>query len=44
MCIHKEALFLWPGFGSGSDAFGFGRMDLMSGSYGPRALSKARKQ
>ncbi|CAK9089715.1 unnamed protein product [Durusdinium trenchii] len=29
------------GFGSGSDAFGFGRMDLMSGSYGPRALSKA---
>ncbi|CAJ1340021.1 unnamed protein product [Effrenium voratum] len=29
------------GFGSRGDAFGFGHMDLMSGPYGPAALSKA---
>lgn len=29
------------GFGSRGDVFGFGRMDLMSGPYGPAALSKA---
>lgn len=29
------------GFGSRGDVFGFGRMDLMSGPYGPPALAKA---
>jgi hypothetical protein len=38
--MHFPGRPFFPGFGSRGDVFGFGRMDLMSGPYGPAALSK----